>query len=135
VLIMSVGLLGVAALQSRSLSGALGATARSQAVIATGDIAARMHANPVDYATVQPADEACREVHFDHVHAPRDCSAAQLAADDIADWRTELAATLPHGAGTIRRAGDHYLVDVSWDERAGAEGATARQHVTTALRP
>jgi type IV pilus assembly protein PilV len=135
VLIMSVGLLGVAALQSRSLSGSFTAVARSQAVVASNDIAARIRANPVDYSAVQPADEACREVHFGHRHAVRDCTAEQLAADDVADWRASVAATLPAGAADIRRQGDYYLVEVSWDERNGDAGSAIRQRVSTLLRP
>ena len=132
---MSVGLLGVAALQSRSLSSSFSATARSQAIVAVADIAARLRANPVDYAAVQAADEACREVHFAHRHAVRDCTAAELAADDVADWRASIAATLPAGMGTIRRQGDHYVVEISWDERNGAAGTASRQRVSTVLRP
>ena len=135
VLIMSIGLLGVAALQSRSLSGSFTASARSQAIVAAGDIAARMRVNPIDYAAVQPADEACREVHFAHRHAVRDCTALELAADDVADWRASVAATLPAGNGTIRRQGDHYVIEISWDERNGDAGTAIRQRVSTVLRP
>jgi type IV pilus assembly protein PilV len=135
VLIMSVGLLGVAALQSRSLAGSFTAAARSQAVIATGDIAARIRANPVDYAQVPPADYACRAVHFAHRHPARECSAMELAADDLADWRASVAATLPDGAGSVRRQGDHYLVDISWNERNGESAAPIRQRTVTVLRP
>jgi type IV pilus assembly protein PilV len=135
VLIMSVGLLGVAALQSRSLSTSFSAGSRSQAVVLVGDIAARMRASPVDYAAVQVADEACREVHFAHRHPAHDCTAQQLAADDVADWRASVAATLPAGMGAIRRQGDHYLVEISWDERTSEPGVASRQRVITALRP
>jgi type IV pilus assembly protein PilV len=135
VLIMSVGLLGVAALQSRSLAGSFTAAARSQAVIAASDIAARMRANPMDYTAVEPADHACRQVHFAHTHQARDCSTLELAADDLADWRAAVAATLPGGAGTVRRQGEHYLVEISWDERSGESARPSRQHAVTVLRP
>jgi type IV pilus assembly protein PilV len=135
VLIMSVGLLGVAALQSRSLADSFSAVARSQAVVAVSDIAARVRANPVDYAAVQPADHACRDVHFAHTHPARDCTALELAADDLADWRAGVAATLPAGAGTIRRQDDHYVVEISWDERSGEAAAVSRRRTLTVLRP
>jgi type IV pilus assembly protein PilV len=135
VLIMSVGLLGVAALQSNSLSGSVNAAARSQAVVAVGDIGARMRANPIDYAAVTAADHACRAVHFGHRHVARECSAEQLAADDLADWQAMVAQTLPKGAGTVRRQGDYYRVEISWDERGGEGTAATRQRVTTVLRP
>jgi type IV pilus assembly protein PilV len=135
VLIMSVGLLGVAALQSRSLAESFAAVARSQAAVAASDIAARVRANPVDYAAVQPADHACRDVHFAHTHQARDCSALELAADDLADWRANIAATLPAGAGTIRRVDDRYVVEVSWDERNGESAAARRQRAITVLQP
>jgi type IV pilus assembly protein PilV len=135
VLIMSVGLLGVAAMQSRSLAGGFTAVARSQSVVAVSDIAARMRENPIDYGAVEPADHECREVHYGHTHLPRDCTAQELAADDLADWRANVAAALPAGAGTIRREGDHYLVDISWDERNGADATASRQRSVTVLRP
>lgn len=159
VLILSLGLLGVAALQTKSLSSGFTASQRSQAILAAGDIADRMRSNRVatdlaqlvNYSNVAPADNACRDVHFGHSHVSALCTPIQLAADDLFDWRAQVAALLASGAGIVCRdstpddgtssapacdgAGQALAVKVFWTEKSDNSGAPAEQRVATQVQP
>ncbi len=100
-LILSLGLLGVAGLQTSSLRGNQTAYFRSQATAAASDIIDRMRANPQGVANGQynavdsaslPSDPNCIDTG---------CDATKLAAHDIIDWATNTLAPLPSGAGTV----------------------------------
>jgi type IV pilus assembly protein PilV len=166
-LVMSVGLLGVAALQSRSLATSFAAAQRGQAALAAADIMARMRTNHVaadlqqaqNYATIRPADNGCRAVHATHTHTPHDCSAQQLAADDLADWKAQVAAQLPAGVGVVcvddtpgdgtatapacSGTGHSYAVKIFWSDGAaptsvidpGAGASATGRRLMTVLQP
>lgn len=159
VLIMSIGLLGVAALQTRSLGSTNTASKRSQAVLLAGDLADRMRANRLaadltaasNYGNIAPADNACRAVHYDHTHNPAACTAAQLAADDLADWNARIAAILPAGSGVVCQdgspndgtaaaaacdgAGNAYAIKIFWTEKSDNQTAAQPLRFSLAVRP
>ncbi len=100
--ILSVGLLGLAGLQIHGLRGTAGSNSRVQAVFIISDMAERMHANPVatntnlSYAAVILTASACGK-------APTDCNTSscnstQLAAFDKVDVCQSMAANLSPGA-------------------------------------
>jgi type IV pilus assembly protein PilV len=124
-LILSLGLLGVAGLQTTSLRSNQTAYFRSQATAAAADIIDRMRANPQGvgngkYDTIDsddlPSDPSCID---------SGCDADELADYDIIDWATNTLASLPTGAGTVRvdnmgTAGDDsddvFVVSISWND-------------------
>jgi type IV pilus assembly protein PilV len=148
--ILSVGLLGIAAMLSVSLKSNDGAYMRSQATILAYNIIDRMRANPSgaangDYnfsmgAAAPGSGTAC-------TGTSADCSAATLADYDLTQWLGALASPsngLPLGTGsiTIGTLGSVQLVTVTvrWnDSRAntalgGAPAATtARLSVSSVL--
>ena len=121
VLILSIGLLGLASLQANGLRSNFSSYARSQAVILANDMADRMRANLTEAvagtynvnATVAAPDCAAAA-----------CNTADMASYDIATWYTSLQNTLPQGTGTIGGNGTVFTISVMWDDdRTGAVGA------------
>jgi type IV pilus assembly protein PilV len=101
--VLSVGLLGTAGLQTTSLRSNHSAYMRSQATAIAYDLVDRMRSNPDGVAagnyddidsTSLPADPAC-------VDTANGCSAAQLAAHDIRDWSLNALPALPGATGTV----------------------------------
>ena len=129
-LILSVGLLGMTGLQTVSLRNTQSAYLRTQASIASNDIVERIRANLQGVeagsynANAGAVTSACNTI--------AGCTAAQLAANDIAEWKGALAADLPAGVGTVCAdatpedgtpgtpacdgAGNLYAVKIWWDE-------------------
>jgi type IV pilus modification protein PilV len=118
VLIISVGVLGVAGLQLVSLQNNTSAMYRTQAFQAAYEIIDRARANPDEDYSIALADPVPA--------APPDCEAADCTpADmrtyDIATWLTALDGPptgLPGGDGAVVVAGDTMTVTVQWrDDR------------------
>jgi type IV pilus assembly protein PilV len=160
VLVLGVGILGVGAMQARSLSSSHTASMRSQAVALSQDLADRMRANltavraaaPNNYSTLVPANNSCRAVYRTAVvAAPVICTPAQLAADDLFDWNDRVAALLPLGVGRVcldstpddgtaganacDGAGNVFAVKVFWTERATRAGPIEPKRFVTTVRP
>ena len=123
VLVLSIGLLGLAALQANGLRSNFGAYTRSQAVILVNDMADRIRANPT----------AATANFYDNINGPAgdpntclaaDCTIAQIALYDTAVWYDNLQNALPNGTGTVTGNGTVFTVSVMWDDgRTGAVGA------------
>lgn len=118
--VLSVGLLGIASLYVTSLRTGRTAMIRTQAVTLVGDMADRIRANPGgSYAGSGPgADRGC-------VNGGGDCSADDLAADDWFRWLGDLHRRLPAGATAVieEQAGApvrQVAITLSWPE-AGQE--------------
>ena len=107
--IVSVGLLGVAALHTASLRNNLDSALRSQASALAADIADRMRGNRT--AAVGGAYDIA-------IGATKTIVAGSPLADrDLSAWKTELARALPGGDGSIVRNGDVFTITVQWGER------------------
>jgi type IV pilus assembly protein PilV len=121
VVLISVGLLGVAALQLTSLRGNQDSYARSQAAVLASDIIERMRANQLGF----------RAGHYDTTTG----LAGTIAETDIARWQATIDQVLPGGAaitnGTIVRNGNIVTITVQWNERE--EQATAQTRAAATL--
>ncbi len=121
VLILSIGLLGLASLQANGLRSNFSSYARSQAVVLANDMADRIRANPTQAAagsynnvTATVGDPGCLLA---------DCTPGQIVSHDIAAWYSNLQTTLPQGTGTVTGDGTVFTVSVMWDDdRNGAVG-------------
>jgi type IV pilus assembly protein PilV len=124
--IFAFGMLGVAGLQMVSLTNMDSAQNRSVASLKAAEMGERIRANPgAAYSGTVPADNACRTAHFTDRHSvPAVCAPLLMAADDLNDWGTELAARLPGGSGIV-------CIDSTPDD--GLPGATACDGAGTAL--
>jgi type IV pilus assembly protein PilV len=111
--VLSVGLLGIAALQMASLSSNRGAHLRSQAQVLAYDIADRMRAN----RNVALSDGYLTTF----VAAP---TGATLNVLDLQAWKATLANTLPGGQGQIERVGNMFLISVRWTDSSSTTAQT-----------
>lgn len=112
--VLSIGLLGVAALQMTSLRSTHSAHVRSQATALAYDIADRMRANRND-ALAGAYDVALGG----------SVAGVTLAATDVAAWKLAIAAALPGGDGAllIDPASRVVTITIQWDDSRGAEAA------------
>ena len=128
VLVLAVGLLGIAAMQSLALRGGQGSLESSQAVMQTGSILEAMRANPgVDYTMAKQCSVPT--------------GTASLVAYDRREWIRALKNTIGSGeltdtttCGQIACNAGVCTVTVFWnDVRAGSDqGGTARNLQTSA---
>lgn len=127
--VLAVGLLGIAVLMIQGLQASRGALEHTQAVNLAADMAERMRANRVAgwaYDTAQGTpeprlDPACEG-------AVGRCDPRALAGNDLRRWLDAVAATLPDGRAVIeveQRAAHarRGIVTVHWT-RTGAAPAT-----------
>lgn len=122
VMVLAVGLLGVAAMQALALRGGQGSLESSQAVMSANSIIEAMRANRMQAASyVYNGTAACGTVPG---------AGTSLASSDINNWVTQLKATIGTGAGdtttcgSIAVVGGLYRVTVQWDDRRAGGGQT-----------
>lgn len=95
-IVMSVGMLGIAGLYVHSMQAGSTSLFRHHAVTLAGDIADRIRANPragAAYA-LGGANNNC-------VDGGVDCTPAEMAANDILLWNQQAANTLPNGVVNV----------------------------------
>ena len=134
-IILSIGLLGMASLQMNSLRSNQGAYLRSQASMLSYDMADRMRANSAraiagdynnfDTSGTVPSNPGCMD-------AAAGCSAAQQSNTDMFEWASRVNGTgagialLPDAKGTITRgAGNLFTIEIDWTETGDTTNATA----------
>lgn len=124
VLILSVGLLGMAGLQLTSLKGNQSAYQRSQATLLAYDVSERMRTNLVaaksgNYNQEDPLHTDCSEY---------DKAAGTLAQTDMGQWLASLSCVLgSEAAGSIKKDGDFFIITIEWqDIRGEIQGETAK---------
>jgi type IV pilus assembly protein PilV len=120
-IVMSVGMLGIAGLYVQSMQAGRTSMLRHHAVTLAGDIADRIRANPTAgaaYVASTGADNNC-------VAQGTDCSVAEMAAQDILLWQAQAAEFLPAmGDGSQQVVVNYdavavppiYTITVRWDE-------------------
>lgn len=115
--VLSVGMLGIAGLYVTTLRASGSALYRTQAVSLASDMADRIRANPFGGAAYTGAG-----TNRNCVAGGVDCNATEMAEDDLFWWRTQLGQVLPSATGTvIRVAGppQAFTITVSWTEPGG----------------
>jgi type IV pilus assembly protein PilV len=127
-LVLSIGLLGLAGLQTTSLKFNTSAYYRTQATTLAYDLADRMRANR------QAALNGLYNVGFQD--PPPACGAAvaggSVAEQDIAIWRDALACRIPRSTGSVTRNGNEFTFRVRWDD-SQSEDDPMEFEVSTAL--
>ncbi|MCQ3830772.1 type IV pilus modification protein PilV [Microbulbifer elongatus] len=112
VLVLAVGLLGVAATQTLSLKNGNGANQRYMAALAAQEIVERMRANP------SGLEQGSYDGEVDGSETRKTCTTAcsvnDLASMDLYEWGQLLQTNLPASTGTIERNGDEVIVTVAW---------------------
>lgn len=112
-LVLSIGLLGVAALQMTSLRNTHSAHMRSQATALASDIADRMRANRTVAMTGA----------YNIALGATLPTPATLAEIDLAAWKNSLAATFPVGDGAVAidPATNIARITIQWDDSRGQD--------------
>jgi type IV pilus assembly protein PilV len=122
-IIMSVGMLGIAGLYVQSMQAGRTSLFRHHAVTLAGDVADRIRANPragIAYAG-GGADNNC-------VAAGIDCGEVEMASNDIFLWDQQATDSLPNGNVVITFDDTvfppSYTIAVGWDEPGEQLGYT-----------
>ena len=118
--VLAVGMLGIAGLYVTTLKSGGGAIYRMQAVNLAADLADRIRANRganLAYAGAA-ANNNC------YGAASVDCAPALMAANDLLVWQQQIAGILPSGTGTVGVVGAAtpytYTITINWTESGGA---------------
>lgn len=114
IVILSIGLLGIAGLQLTSFRFMHDSNLMYQAALQANDMADRIRANSVgrdngNYNNISGtgSDPGC---------ITTGCTPAQLAATDGFEWNTLNAQVLPTGTGTVVGAAGQFTITVTWSE-------------------
>lgn len=113
--VISVGMLGIAAMYVEGLRAGRTSVFRTAAIGLASDMADRIRANTTAGAAYAGAgaDNNC-------VNGAADCTPVQLAADDIFWWSQSVAALLPGGEADITVAPgaplNSYTITINWSE-------------------
>jgi type IV pilus assembly protein PilV len=111
-IVLSIGMLGIAALYLESLRASRSALLRTEAVTLAADLADRIRSN--------------NSVPDVYVNAPN-----ATATFDLAEWQANVATTLPGGAGVVRYSASPgpgvppvYTITVNWIEAGEATASS-----------
>ncbi|GFE80839.1 type IV pilus modification protein PilV [Steroidobacter agaridevorans] len=127
--VLAVGMLGMASLYVTTLRSSGTALSRMQAVTLAADMADRIRANRFAralYETEEPVEQDCI--------ADGDCTREQMVANDLFVWQEQIDEVLPgeDPEGTIEYTAptattpDSYTITVTWKE-AQSEGNDAEE--------
>jgi len=117
IVVLAVGLLGLAGLQATSLKNNRSSYSRTQAQLLAYDMLDRMRSNRSGVANgnydnllgTTPNDPNC---------ISSGCTIAQLAEFDAFEWSALLLQTLPSGTGSVKGSGKGsiFTITVMWDD-------------------
>jgi len=122
--VIAVGMLGIAGLYLSSMQASRSAKLRSHAVELASSIADRIRANR-DAAAAYGTDTYGGKPAAQGCDAAKRCTPAELAQDDLARWIADIREALPGAAavtGTVtvtdrnRPESDNYVIVVTWRE-------------------
>lgn len=137
VLVLAIGLIGIAAMQTVGIRYNHSASLRYQATLLSYDILDRMRANAryarttTGYAIGLGEGATANACESSTTAASPTtasvCTEAQIASTDLAKWKAALAANLPKGDGAIviqdTPGGLIFAITVNWDDSRGKESA------------
>ena len=116
--IMAIGLLGLAGMQATSLRNTESAYQRSQAAMLAYDMLDRMRTNSTGVAS-----GAYNSIGTTAATAGTDCgssvcSSSAMATYDDADWHAKIAEVLPSGTGSVSGSGANsvFTITITWDD-------------------
>lgn len=131
VLVLSVGLLGLAALQATAIRFNDSAQLRSMAVFQASNMIDRMRVN---LTGVKAGNYNNLSGTPSNAPSCTVCSTADTATRDLYLWNTANAQLLPAGQGVVTGNGSVFTVTVRWDNgRSGVTGTNCSGNVTVDL--
>jgi len=145
-LILSVGMLGIASLQTMSLKSGHTAAMRTVAVVKVEEILESMRSNPTVIANFAAGtadmgfDNGCSQALVDAAT----CTPAQMAQDELFRWKSSLIEALPNNAATTASViitppvppatMNLVVVSVNWSERDLDTGNAANKTYSVAVQ-
>jgi len=131
--LLAVGLLGIAGLQLTGIRFTHNANLRYQAMLQTMDMADRMRANLVGVNAGSYNNVSGTGTNPGCVSTG--CTPTQMAQTDIFEWNTTNARVLPNGSGTVTRNGNMFTINVTWQEMEGSRTAASTQQFQLDFEP
>lgn len=113
-LLVSLGLLGLASLQTLSLGRSSSSTWRTEALQQSSDLLDRMRSNRAQ----------ALGGHYDLAFATAPDGSTQ-ADVDLAAWKAALGAALPEGDGQVRIEAQVVTISIRWRDAADTDGLGA----------
>lgn len=145
-LILSIGMLGIASLQTMSLKSGHSAAMRTVAVTKVEEILESMRSNPtavLSYAAGTAdmgTDNGCSQTTV----AAAACTPALMALDEVFRWKNSLIEALPNNAATTSSVVvtppvppatmNTVVVSVNWSERDLDSGGAANMNYSVAIQ-
>jgi len=133
-LVLSIGLIGLATLQAQGIRSNYSASSRSEATFLAIDIADRMRSNMRNTSTLTQnltnlAASYTINTYSDDRYNPSgadvaiQCANGNLSITDACEWEAAIENLLPAGRGLVTRTGGVFLITLMWDdERTGNTG-------------
>lgn len=126
VLVLAIGMLGVAAMQAMSLRNSLSALERSQATVQSYAILDAMRAN-----VVEARNNNAYNLALAAAPCPAPAAGGTLASRDLNNWINSLQTTLgPSACGAVACAANVCEVTIRWNDERGTGGVAAQQLLT-----
>lgn len=121
ILVLSIGLLGLAGLMASSIRNNHSAYQRTQATWLAYDMIDRMRVNRANAITSAN--------NYNIAIGTASSSSSGLAGTDVTDWKTTLANALPAGDGSVavNSTSRAVTVIVQWNDSRGTGGNNAQQ--------
>ncbi len=132
VVVLSIGLLGLAALQSTSMRFNHDARLRAIATSQVNTMIDYMRDNP--QGVTDGSYNNLSGIPGPAPNCASACTAAQIAQLNAVQWNTDNATYLPSGRGTVTVNGSLFRITVMWDnDRSGALGTGCSGNPTVDL--
>lgn len=132
ILLMSVGLVAMAAMQVNALQYSKTSETRSLATLLANDLADRMRANHPDKQSLAAYNATAAytapsslpaEATTSCTGTAASCDFSQMAAYDLASWKRDLFRQLPQGTGYVRTINDQQVdIWVVWTDPSSDSG-------------
>lgn len=118
--VLSIGMLGIAGLYLESVRSGRTSILRSQAVALATDLADRIRANRAGGPQYDDGASGAGAILAACEDGGAGCTPNEMAGHDKAQWLDALATTLPNGDGTVEvdaaSRPDTYTITVTWTE-------------------
>jgi len=131
IVILSVGVLGIAALQTTSSVLTESSVHRSQAAALAIEIVERMRVNATEAKAGSYNISVLPTLTRNCTGPSKDCSTAEMKDHDLRVWSGRVTALLPSGTATINSSADNGIdpvditVTIQWDDSRGRNPAVA----------
>lgn len=138
-IILAIGLLGLAGLQATGLNMNHSAYNRSQATQLAYDIADRMRSNldaiNTNAGVYVISDSRDASNAYSSCISSPGCNTASMAGRDLYEWNLGITNSLPDGIGSISASGAVYTISINWDDNRDGNVNTDDPNFQLSVQP